>query len=154
MSESLQGQIEEAIVDAIRDLSLAGLSSENIVRQLVPLDRDISPTSLPAIRIGPGGSEQIDLRRGTNAADDIGYPVQVVMRARANQDLAAGSGGDAWLHWREQIVQAFHNHRLSDVPSVFQCIVEPREIVAPNAWFQQNLWVSALVVRCTARRSR
>ena len=154
MPDSLQVQIEDAVVTTLRALSLSGVASENIARQLVPLDRDPAPTALPAIRVGPGGSEKLDPKHGTNLADDIGYPVLVVLLDRANQDLTAATYGDQWLRWREQVVQAFHHKRLSGVSAVFECVVEPREIVTPSAWLQQNLFASGLVVWCRARRSR
>ena len=152
MSDSLQVQIETAIVSSIRDLALVGLASENVQRQLVPLDRDLVLTALPAVRVGPQGREAYD--GGTNTADDIAYPVQVLIVARTNQDLSAGSFGDAWLLWREQIARAFHHQRLPSVSDVYDCRVEPQEIVVPSAWLQQNLFVSGLLVWCTARRLR
>ena len=92
MSNSLQVQIETEIVSTIQGLTLAGLASENVQRQLVPLDRDLVLTALPAVRVGPQGREAYD--GGTNAADDIAYPVQVLIVARTNQNLSAGSSGD------------------------------------------------------------
>lgn len=152
MSDSLQVRIETAIVSGIQGLALEGLEDENVQRQLVPLDRDLVLTALPAVRVSPLGREAYD--GGTNVSDDIAYPVQVLLIARANQDLASASSGDDWLFWREQMSRAFHHQRLSGVAEVYDCRVEPHDIVVPTAWLKQNLFVSGLVVWCVARCPR
>jgi hypothetical protein len=132
--------------------NLPGLASANIVVQKVPANRpaDLPARQFPCILITPHGAEQLPPERGTNLRDDVVYPVRLAI-------LAADAGDQEthfrqYLTWRQSLRQLFHNQPLGEL--CFQVRVEPLEVVDADLWRKQNLFVSQLVLHCTAREPR
>lgn len=152
-STSRQKLIEEAVLTRIQGLSLTGMPGGNVVTMIDAKLRDAvtgAKGELPRIVVTHSeGTETIDPNAGTNASDDIGYPVRVYILAAANQDEQSNS--DRWLGWRQSIVGAFHNKRLTVTGlDCFRCVVQPMTIHSQAAW-AANLWLSGLTVTVSCR---
>jgi len=153
MSNSLHMQLLDATKTAIEGLGLTGISSSNVVVLQVPDDKGKWLPGLPGIMVAPFGRETLPADQGTNRSDDIGYPVLIAIVDVANQ--AQTTNLDGRLYWREQIIDEFFHNRLSIAgEDPIEQTIEPLEIVNSAAWFQRQLYVSALVVRCTIRKLR
>jgi hypothetical protein len=72
---------------------------------------------------------------------------------RDNQERTREANLDQYLLWREQIARAFRQQRLSGVPEIYTCIVEPDQVVGADAW-SKNLFASSLVLRFLSRERR
>ena len=144
--------ILSAIKSAIEARGLVGVASANVVIQKVPGNRpaDLPAQQFPAIVIAPYGAEELDPRAGTNARDDVVYPVMVA--------ILAADDGDQELHlnqyltWRQSIRQLFHDQPLSTL--CFTVKVKPLDIIDREAWLKRNLFASGLVLQCFSREPR
>jgi hypothetical protein len=116
----------------------------NHVEELLP--------TLPGVLIAPLDADAISRAGGTNQRDDVGYPIAVGLFA-ADSDSQT-ENYDRNLLWRERIRRKFLHQRLSGVPSVYTCLVEPKQIVDPFRWLARNLWVSTLLLRFLSREAR
>lgn len=138
----------------IQALTLAGITSSNIIIRKIPTDRDIGGDGtydFPAIVISPLGIENQPPSGGTNARDDVGYPVLISFLAADNQDLTTNR--ERYLKWRETVNRAFRSQRLTGVSEVYICRVQPGPIVSPAA-FWKNVYHSSLLVQCISRETR
>lgn len=138
-----------AVQARIQALLLDGLDSANVVIAKLPSDQW---STLPAIMISPVDRETLEPTAGTNVRDDVGYPVQITILAADNQEPLADL--DRHLGWREQIQRAFRYQRLDAVGEIITTICEPRTVIDPTAWLEQNLYLSAFVLRFVAREPR
>jgi len=153
MASSIHSTLLEAAQTAVQDLNLTGISDSNVVILQAPVDRAQWLPALPGIVIAPIGVETFGA--GTNASDDIGYPVAIVILAAANQDQTTSR--DARLYWRELIVNQFIENRMPvslTNATLFNQTIEGLPIVDAQAWFGSNLFVSGIVVRCHVRKAR
>ncbi len=141
-----------AVQARIRSLSLAGLSSGNVVVSKVALERNLTGDALPAILLSPHRAA-MPATAGTNASDDVSYDVLVTICDRDDQDPTEELNLDRHLLWREQVARTFRNQRLSGVPEVINAAVEPAEGLFEQAW-QHELLASALLIRFTTRELR
>lgn len=140
--------------DRIQNLNLTGVTSSNIVVLTTPEDAERYLPGLPAIMVTPFGSETIVNFDGTNARDDIGFPVLIAIVDAANRDQSTDL--NQWLLWREDIIDEFIHSPAGTTPRgvPLETMIEPKPIVDIQAWFQKNLFVSALVVRTKVRIER
>lgn len=152
---SVHFDILTQVKNCIQALTLNGLDVANVVVKKVPwatkvfgTDRDLS---YPGIMVCPMGVESMSATAGTNASDDVGYPVLVAIVDADNDDL--DSDLENYLKWRETIMRAFRNQRLPGVLGIFTCVVEPGQIVQPEA-FLRNVWHSAFTLRFFSRETR
>ena len=145
MADAIFKQCLDATTTQIKSLSLSGVSNDNIVVKKLPWDRNVSK---PGIFIHP---VRETLRQATNASDDVGYGIQVVMVQAANQDLT--SNFNRILMWRQQISRHFRYQRLPGVSEVHQCIVIPQDVISPGA-FANQFDVSVLLIRCMCDEPR
>jgi hypothetical protein len=150
--EALYARCLAAVQAKIRLLLLAGLSSDNVVVQKLPLERHRVGGALPAIVLSPHRSA-MPSSAGTNSLDDVNYDVLVTMLDRDNQEASLELNLDRHLLWRQQIARAFRNQRLIGVPEVINAAVEPAEGILSDAW-KHELMASALLLRFTSRESR
>lgn len=162
--------IMTAVQSALRDLSLTDIDSSNIRIAKVHSERETVFPDLPGILIMPLGAESIVATSGTNASDDIGYPVAVIVFDQDRQQSDTGLPAEAVegtqdqefryeqkLIWREKIRKQFINQRLTLTgPSVNvnRCTVEPGEVVRSDDWLENNIWVSSMVFRFWTRETR
>lgn len=145
-----------AVQVRVRALALPHLASQSVVVQEIPYTRmfDSQTTTpsrlpLPGILICPLGQESI--AAATNYRDDIGYPIVIATMARNNQEVVTYL--PRYTLWREKLFRAFRQGRLPGVTEVYDMGVEPGPIVGPEQ-FNQNIWTSAMLIRCTAREPR
>lgn len=151
MADSFHGQILDAAVTALQALTLTGITSTNIVQLTVPDDKDRWIPDLPGIIVAPFGTEAF--ARGTNKSDDIGYPVLIAILDSGNEQNTTSL--DARLLWRETILDHFIHNRLGVAGvSIYDQTIEPASIVDQAAWYQKQLFVSALIMRVWARKQR
>jgi hypothetical protein len=142
-----------AAQSVIRSLALSGIDDASVVVRKLPWSREFTQGELPfpGIILSPLERETMDHWRGTNLRDDVGYPVQVSIVDRGNQDLQTNLG--RMLIWRQRIARAFRNQRLTDVEEIMTCVVEPHHIYLPEA-FDKGVDQSTLTLRFMSREPR
>lgn len=129
-------------------------------RVVVPLDRDLSSHrgSLPAILVGPLGAEEIDPKKGVVGRDDIVYPIVIAILDSADQANKSKDDGETYWKWRQKLRRRFMHHSIpiTGDPKVSTIVatVKPFPIVDQKAWTQQDLFVSALLVKPEFREPR
>jgi hypothetical protein len=138
-----------AVQARIQGLLLEGIAAENVVLQKLPFLE--TNASLPRILLSHLGKEDVSSEPGTNLRDDIGYPVVVSIIAADNLDQQQNAS--QYLLWRERISQAFRHQRLAEVPEVWTCRIEPRQVTTSDA-FSHNVYHSSLTLRFFSRESR
>ncbi len=74
-----------------------------------------------------GGEEQF--RGGTNASDDIGYPVLVAMHGVGPVNTPNDRTGTLPIEFRDRVRGRFHLKHLAGVPEVWQCEFVPNPII-------------------------
>lgn len=146
--------ILEAVQATIIALGVTGYTTTSTVRlQKLPDYRNLTGG---VVFVCPA-PEQLNAQAGTNLGDDIVYGVLVVAARPSNQSLTDNMDGT--LHLRQQIVNAFHNKRLSwTAPSGSGatqpfCAVDPTAVFDAGA-FADQVDASALVVRVKTRTQR
>jgi hypothetical protein len=147
-NENIHYRCQEAIQSRIRNLLLEDIASGSVIIRKVP---DPRSTTFPLVVICPGKNENMNPLAGTNAMDDVGYPVTVLVVESDNQTLETDHA--KYLLWRRKIAAAFRGQRLPGVPEIMTCTIEPADIVSQTAWFK-NIFVTALTVRCNSREDR
>jgi len=141
-----------AVKSGIEALALAGLSEASILVRKVPIDWDFrTGPRLPGVLIAPLGSETVAPNAGTNARDDVGYPVAVAILDADNADATANH--ERYLAWRQSILRKFRHQPLGAVAGVYTCLVEPDAITVPEAFLKHH-FVSAFVLRFISREER
>jgi hypothetical protein len=135
----------------IQGLALSGVSNTSIVQLKVPTDREVDFPALPGVLIAPFGAKRISPSAGTNASDDIEYPVVIVTLQAGDADQDGNM--DRSLQWHEDIVGKFIHKRLSSPTSVITCQVDPRDVFNPSAWFN-NYDAGGMVLRFMSRELR
>lgn len=150
--ESVYKQILDAVQAKCKQILLTGMTASNVVVQKVPSDRTSQITSKTGVLISPFGSPNINPRGGTNASDDISYPVVIILIQPGNQDQITNM--NRFLLWQQKVRRTFIHQRLAGVSEVYTCFVEPRDAFNPSAWLSKNLDASGMVLRFMARESR
>lgn len=145
MADAVFKQCLDAVTTQIKILSLSGVSNDSIVVQKLPWDRNVTK---PGVFIYPVPETLV---QATNASDDVGYGVMVVMVQASNQNLT--SNVSRLLTWRQQISRHFRFQRLTGVSEIFQCLIVPQLVFSPGDFLNQ-FDVSALLIRCMSRESR
>ena len=142
-----------AIVARIQLLTLKDVPADHILWMKVLSDRkrDTPEEGYPLILVVPFGSEQE--RGGWNVADDIQYPILVVIADKDNQDQ--NKNRTKYFTWRKKIYAAFRHQRLSGVGgAINDMTVSPQSIVDAGAWLQASTFISSLVITVSSRESR
>ena len=147
-TEAVMERCLTGVQSRIQGLSLLSIPNANII---IHKAAEESKVKKPGVVISPAGVETMVPTAGTNTRDDVGYPVFVGIVAADNRDQSINRA--KYLKWRQQIARAFRNQRLPGVTEIINMHVETRDIVAPS-WFANNLFVSAMVVRCISREVR
>lgn len=154
--ESVAYQTLVAVRDTIAALNLEGVAGENVRWQKVPFEeRQLEDLPDGVVLVSPG-TEEIPPADGTNARDDVTYPVQVVYAQKSGEPHLTDRL-NRMLTWRQSIRRAFHHQRLSGVSETgtdhIFCTVRPGVVILP-ASFQKRIDAGALVVRCEFRETR
>ena len=142
--------VAQAVQVRVQGLGLAGIPSGQVYLVKLPADRGTVPVTLPAVFVSYGPDAE-SLPGGTNYRDDVGYPVLVTVCRPSNQNLILDN---TWLLWRQQIRLGFHNKRLAAAGTVWKGVVEPRAVVDPGLFHDENLDVQQLLVRVLSREAR
>lgn len=167
--ESIYYQILKSAQARIKLLNLNEINNSSIVAWKMPLTRAVSAltstatgkkATFPVVMLTTMDAETINADAGTNARDDIGYPVGVAMVSLLEGEYAKRpeydhleTGHDRHLLWRERIRKAFLNQRLPGVREVNRCVVEPR-VPQIAGLLGDNLEGSAMVLRFFTRETR
>ena len=141
-----------AVHEELKVIGLEDISPSNITLMEIPLDDDRYTAHLPAILVAPMGTETIG--GGTNASEDIGYPILIAVIEAANEEQSKTTL-KRHLRWREQIIDTFiHRHMPIDNVFHLDTTVEPGPIIDAGAWLRRQLFESLVVLRCKARKQR
>lgn len=140
-------RILEAVQSTIRNLSLSGIDSANVLVRATPWDRNLTK---PCVVIAPL-QEQMPANEGTNTKDQIGYGVIVTFAKATNEDVTTSR--NAFLEWRRRAAAAFRNQRLSGVSEVYRCTIEPLPVLLGSA-FDKGLDLGGFVIRALAYEAR
>jgi hypothetical protein len=154
MASSIQVQLEEAVVTTIKGLDLSGIPDANVQREVAIGDDKTEKAELPCVRVSCEGRELIDPAKGTNKSDDYGYPVLVVIIDKMERDPLGTSPADREQYWRERVIDAFLNKRVSGVTGSYMCNIEPLDQRMLGKFLVDGLWVSAVIIRAWVRRTR
>jgi hypothetical protein len=138
----------------IQQLGLDGLDASAVVIRKVPVATSLGGTDLPlpAVVLTPFGPEHMNRLRGTNAKDDVEYPVLVSIVDHDEEDPSPTRLG-RYLRWRQRIAREFRNQRLPGVPEVIGCWIEPSAIVAADLWLK-GFYHSSLLLWFVSREPR
>jgi hypothetical protein len=152
MANAVLFDILHAIKSAIEARNLTGIASANILVQKVAGNRaaDLPAQQFPSIVIAPYGAEGLDPQAGTTSRDDVVYKVLLAILAADNGDQEAHF--ELYLSWRQSLRQLFHDQPLAAL--CFRVEVQPLDVVDRDAWFQRNIYASALVLKCFSREPR
>jgi len=157
MADSVHESILEKVVSEIEGLSLEDMAPNNVLVTDVPVGEGVYYSGYPAICVSPIGNEQIVPSEGNNKQDAIGYPVLISIVDGANKRQQAVSR-DRRLLYRQQIIDHFiENNQVSwGVSGVDEANIhiETGSIIDPAAWFDQNLNLSTIVLRCKVLKTR
>ena len=133
----------DAVRTMILGLSLADLTSANVVVRKLPWNRE--PLD-EGVFIHPVPERY---GQGTNLRDDVGYGVMVTMIRKSNQNLT--SNMNAFAVWRQSISNALRRGSSTfGVAEVYNLTIEPAAVYLPEA-FAKNYDVGAVLVRCFSR---
>ena len=158
MPNSIHKQILDKVVTTLQlendldhflDGNIVVATDRRVIEEILP--------NLPGILVLPIESERIMSGSGTNASDAIGYPVGVVIvDGKVDDPLDTDSDFDTKLHWRQLVIDAFINKRMSGITGadVYQCQVMPRAIIEVPMLQARNLWSSFVVFVFVARVTR
>lgn len=149
---SVYNDILTQVSTDVKALALTGITNTNVLILKVATDRKQNVPALPAIVISPFGAKSSPSTAGTNARDDIEYPVLIATLAASNESQT--SDLDRELTWHESIMSAFINQPLNGVASVFTCRVNPQDVFNPAAFFDKQLDVGGTVFRFVSREAR
>jgi hypothetical protein len=138
----------------IRSLSLTSIDNSDVIIRKLDSDRgaDDGTYDYPMIVISSFGVETLPKTGGTNARDEVIYPVVVTILAADNQDLSTNQ--NKYLLWRQKISRAFRNQNLTDVAEIYTVTVQPGPITSPQAFWERNLYHSSLIIKCHSREIR
>lgn len=124
MAAPLHERIREAIAAVVKTLGTGKVWERTYSMELWEPKQAI----LPCICVSyEGGEEQ--LRGGTNASDDIGYPVLVAMHGVGPINTPDDRQGITPIEFRDRIRAAFHLKHLAGIPEVWQCEFVPNPII-------------------------
>lgn len=149
-SQSIEERCLLAVQAGIQDMAAAGSIGVQAAHVYVKMALDDKNVRMPAVILTPAEPEQVRVT-GTNAKDDIAYPVVVQIVDRNSQDYTAKLS--PYLLWRQNAMRYFRNQRLAGVSEVYNVEVSPEVIFDPMMPAYQYM-VSAFVLRCIAREQR
>lgn len=159
MALSILGKlIEQAVADA-KTADLPGLSDAHVVSlgAFSAYTFENHVPGLPAVAIGPFGSEQVPPAEGTNQKDDVTYPILVAIIDAANQNHEFGFLDKRW-YWREQLMKEYNFQSFSSVDlgtgnNFMLATVDPFPVIDQTSW-ENNWWLSGFLVNVKVRQNR
>lgn len=134
-----------AIETIIDGLSITGLTGGTIIQEVA--NYQDGQQTLPFISISPYGPEKIGDE--LNNVDGVYYGVLVAIIAKPSVTSL-----ETRLSWRQQIRRVMKNRSLSGLGQNYNVDVEPGNVVEPRAWFDRNVFVSGMVIRCYFQEPR
>ena len=148
---SVHMDLLEYVEAEIAKLELPELPPEQVYLGWIVTDRDRTITS-GAVMIAP--YEQEGQPGGTNATDDIEYPIAVAILAPGNQKITDRDEMRKYLFWRQLIFRRFRVQQHKAVGRPLLCTIRPLPIVDGLAFRDQNLIVSGMTLVFTNREGR
>lgn len=157
MADSIWGKILEKTRDEIKCLTLEGFDAlTKLVILETPRTEEGGIPAVPFIFIAPFQAEEINESEGTNASDDITYPLLVAIVDSKQTILGDFDKLDQRLFWRETIIDHFiHNTQIDMHPNRgYDIEVRPLPAVDGGAWFGKQTYVSPLSLRYKVQKLR
>lgn len=159
MAASIHRQIRDAVAAALE----GAFADEGVDVTVLPVDSPNPRLSdFPAVQVWPAGDPQV--RGGTNARDDIAYPVAVgLYTVTADPDTTAAGNDPPGLHpsdFHQLTRRLFHNRRALAADGIGGVHLLPQEwdgqppvmdTVSPDAIDQLR---AAVTITVTAREPR
>lgn len=144
-ADSVHVRASQAIQALVQALSLDGTEAR-VYRQTLP---DENAMEFPAVCVWFNDGEQI--LTGTNARDDIGYPVHCAIVDRKTSALSVPP--DQYLKWRQRIMRRVRHQPLAGVPEVYTVTVVPNLVIDEKLPAYDYL-VTAWTFICVSREAR
>ncbi len=145
LNDSVHARAADAIQAAIISLALPEVGNRVYVQTLP----DENQISFPCVSIWFNDAEKI--LGGTNARDDIGYPVHVAWLNRKLDNL--GAKPSRYLLSRQTVARKIRNQILASVPEVYTVEWEPSKVVDEKLP-AYNYFVGAMTFICVSREVR
>lgn len=171
---ALAHSVQAAIVGLL-GTRISGIVADSVRVRKVPYAADFTsqtptPTGLHAY---PGiliiyGDKEADLG-GLNNRDDISYPLTIVFAAKDTNSAGVSdpeANDDLYLGWRQTISDVFRHQPYAVTGTYYApggtpttitfdtCFVEYGPIVDWSRWQKDQIFVGAMTLRFTLRRSR
>lgn len=141
-----------AVEQKVKSLNLPGINPSQVRIQTVGIETDFSPRR--GVSIFPWGVEGADPNAGTNAADDLEYPVAVMIIDSKKENEAASL--ETRLLWRQTIIDSMLHVDLTyngdHVAGHYDTVIKPGRFADLLAWFDRQTWTSPFVVGWRQRR--
>lgn len=152
MPDSTYKQILDAVEDTIEGLSLTDIADSSVVvlKHAITARKGDLPV-LPGVVIAPFGAISMPKDAGTNASDDITYPVIVAHVQPSNESNT--SNMERALKWHQRIAAAFRSKRLGAVTCVYTCNVDPLPVFAYPEWLRGHD-IGGMVLNFVSRELR
>lgn len=172
MADAVYWQILEAVQDGLQDdLTFAAQGSDTVptiasaaivIRKLPYMDPDRKDEDyqrhdrMPGIIISPAGQVQRPAREGTNARDDVTYPVLCQIIDKDHKERL--NNLRTYLKWQEQIAKYFNSQTLLDVQGAAGCVhigqAVETDTVNESLWVKHRMFVAGVELYFKSREPR
>jgi hypothetical protein len=148
-------RILDAVINRINNIGFSWLPTSKVLKRWVPNLLENVDGAPPVVYVCPVGAEQYNdtlINR-----DDPGFPtiIALVEAATLTGNQTTGLATlNRDLDFRIRVSRAFRNQRLSGVPEVYNCRLDPSNIADMNALLTKQRIVSALILRHYTREER
>jgi hypothetical protein len=120
-------------------------------------EEDLPHVSTPGLIITPPNTIRAPAEAGTNARDDVMYPVLIQFIDTDSQERSANM--ESYLKWLQQIRRACHARSWGEVEialygDVWQSFAEITNTMDTKAWKRHPKWVAGVAVVFTVREPR
>lgn len=149
---SIYEQILMKVQADIQELALSGLSSDDIIVQMVP--QQVAGHAKPYLLVCGFGNERHDaLGQQPTQKDDIQYPVLISFIDKGNRDQVTNLS--RWLLWRQLISKHFRNQPLQlNTQQAYRVFVTYRDITDIAAWIRTNDALGGIMLNVWVRETR
>lgn len=109
----------------------------------------------PGLVISPPKTISAPAELGTNARDDIWYPILIQLVDTDGYERLRGLA--SYLDWIERIRKAFHCHTFTDIPVDVGCAhsyATTTDVVDEKRWTREAKFISGVAVAVRSRETR
>lgn len=148
MRNAVQAKIQTLSLPGDPQSNLLPITGERVYKQMEQLAHLVQYPCVVILE----EDEQETVTPATNARDDIGYPVRVLLMDRSGKLFDKRL--PTYLLWRQRIMRAFEEQRLPGVASIWTCHVQPLLVVDTRTRQMYEHLVSGMVLRFVSRELR